>query len=91
MRKVLGATVGQIVTRLTADFARPVLVGFAVAVPVAAWALSRWLDGFASRVDLSPVPFLVAGAVALGVAVATVGLHTLRAATADPVRSLRSE
>ncbi len=91
VRKVLGATVGQIVARLTADFARPVLVGFAIAVPVAAWALSRWLDGFASRVALSPVPFLVAGAIALAVAMATVSLHTLRAATADPVRSLRSE
>ena len=91
VRKVLGATVGQIVTRLTADFARPVLVGFALAVPVAAWALSRWLDGFASRVALTPIPFLVAGAIAVVIAVATVSLHTLRAAAADPVRSLRSE
>ena len=91
VRKVLGATVGGLVGHLTADFARPVLVGFALAVPIAAFALSRWLDGFASRVALGPTPFLVAGAVALAVAVATVSLHTLRAATADPVRSLRSE
>ena len=91
VRKVLGATVAQVVARLTADFARPVLVGFALAVPVAAWALSRWLDGFASRVALSPVPFLAAGALVVVIAGATVSLHTLRAASADPVRALRSE
>ncbi|MDT0632555.1 ABC transporter permease [Rubrivirga litoralis] len=91
VRRVLGATVGQVVGRLTADFARPVLVGLAVAVPVAWWGLSRWLDGFAERVALTPAPFLVAGLVALAVAVLTVSVHTVRAATADPARALRSE
>ena len=91
VRRVLGATVGQVVGRLTADFARPVLVGLALAVPVAWWGLSRWLDGFAERVALTPLPFLVAGGAALAVAVLTVSVHTVRAATADPARSLRSE
>ena len=91
VRKVLGATVAQLVGRLTADFARPVLVGIAVAAPLAWWALARWLDGFATRVALTPLPFLLAGLAALTVAVLTVGLHTVRAASADPTRSLRSD
>ena len=91
IRKVLGATVAQIVARLTADFARPVLLGLALSVPLAWWGLGRWLDGFAARVALTPTPFLLAAAAALAVAVLTVSVHTVRAATADPVRALRSE
>jgi putative ABC transport system permease protein len=91
VRRVLGATVGQVVARLTADATRPVLVGLALAVPVAWWGLSRWLDGFAERVALTPAPFLVAGLAALAVAVATVAAHTVRAALADPARALHSE
>ena len=91
VRRVLGATVGQVTARLTADATRPVLAGLALAVPVAWWGLSRWLDGFAERVALTPAPFLVAGGAALAVAVVTVAAHTVRAALADPVRALRSE
>ena len=91
VRKVLGATVGQLVARLTTDFARPVLLGVALAAPLAWWMLSRWLDGFATRVALTPAPFLLAGLAALAVAVLTVSLHTVRAATADPTRSLRAD
>ena len=91
VRKVLGATVGQLVARLTADFARPVVLGVALAAPVAWWALARWLDGFATRVAITPLPFVVAGLAALAVAVLTVSLHTVRAARADPTRSLRAD
>ena len=91
IRKVLGATVAQLVARLTADFARPVLVGVVLATPVVWWGLGRWLDGFPERVALTPAPFVVAGLVALAAAVLTVSVHVVRAATADPVRALRSE
>ena len=91
VRKVLGATVGQLVARLTTDFARPVLLGVALAAPLAWWALARWLDGFATRVSLTPLPFVLAGLAALAVAVLTVSLHTVRAASADPTRSLRAD
>ena len=91
VRRVLGATVGEVTARLTADATRPVLVGLALAAPVAWWGLSRWLDGFAERVALTPLPFLAAAAAALAVAVLTVAAHTVRAALADPARSLRSE
>ena len=91
VRKVLGATVGGLVARLSRDFAVPVVVGLAVAAPLTWWGLRQWLDGFAERVALTPVPFLVAGLAALAVALLTVSVHTVRAATADPVRALRSE
>ena len=91
VRKVLGATVAQIVRQLTTDVARPVLVGVVLALPVAWWLMARWLDGFASRVALTPVPFLVAGGAALAVAVATVVAHTLRAASVDPARAIHSD
>ena len=91
IRKVLGATVAQLVARLTADFARPVLVGVVLAAPVVWWGLGRWLDGFPERVALTPAPFIVAGLVALAAAVLTVSVHVVRAATADPVRALRSD
>ena len=91
VRKVLGASVAGLAVLLSRDFVRLVLAGAALATPVAWWATSRWLDGFADRVALGPLPFLAAAALAVGIAVATVSVHTLRAATADPVRALRSE
>ena len=91
VRKVLGATVAGLVARLSGDFAVPVLVGLVVAAPLTWWALSRWLGGFAERVALTPLPFVVAGLAALALALLTVSVHTVRAATADPVRALRSE
>ena len=91
VRKVLGATVGSVVARLSLDFAAPVVVGLALAAGPTWWALSRWLGGFAERVALGPAPFLVAGLGALALALVTVSLHTVRAATVDPARALRSE
>ena len=91
VRKVLGATVGGLVARLSRDFAVPVVVGLAAAAPLTWWGLRQWLDGFAERVALTPLPFVVAGLAALAVALLTVSVHTVRAATADPARALRSE
>lgn len=91
VRKVLGATVASLTARLSRDFAVPVVIGLVVAAPLTWWALSQWLDGFAERIALTPLPFALAGLVALAIALATVSVHTIRAASADPVRSLRSE
>ena len=91
VRKALGATVPQIVGRLSIDFVRPVVLGFVVAVPASAWLLGRWLSTFPVRVPLTPVPFAVAGLTALLLALVTVSLYTVRAAAADPSRALRSE
>jgi putative ABC transport system permease protein len=91
VRKVLGASVAQIVALLAGEFARLVLVGFAVAVPLAWWAMDRWLEDFAYRVGMGPGVFVLAGGIALVIALAAVSSQALRAATADPVRSLRTE
>jgi putative ABC transport system permease protein len=91
VRKVLGATVLNLVGLLTKDFVVLVLVAFAVAVPVAWLAMSRWLDGFAYRIEVGPGVFVLAGALVLVIALATVSVHALRAATSDPVEALRYE
>ena len=67
------------------------LVAVLIAAPTAYFAMDRWLAGFAYRVALGPDVFIVAGAVALGVALLTVSAHALRAAYADPVKALRCE
>ena len=91
IRKVLGARVTSIVGLLSKDFT--ILVGIAVliAFPVAWWAMYKWLETFAYRTEISWWIFLVAGAVALAIALLTVSIQTVRAALANPVKSLRSE
>ncbi len=91
IRKVLGAGVPAILTLLSKEFLRLVAFGFALAVPVAWFVMSRWLDGFAYRIEIGPGLFLAAGGLALLIALATVSAQALRAATADPVRALRHE
>jgi putative ABC transport system permease protein len=91
VRKVLGASVLQIVVLLAKDFLALVAVAVVLAAPLAWFGLDRWLDDFAYRVELGPWLFLLGGLVALVVALATVSWKALRAATADPVRSLRYE
>ena len=91
VRKVLGASVQQIVGLLAWDFARPVLIAVLIAAPLAWFAAERWLSAFAYRIDLGPMPFVAAGVVAVAVALLTISTQTLRAANADPVQSLRSE
>jgi putative ABC transport system permease protein len=91
VRKVLGARVADVVLLLSKEFAILVVIGFAVAAPLAYLAMSRWLEGFAYRVDLGPAVFLMAGTIVLLLALLTVAGQALRAATADPVKSLRSE
>ena len=73
------------------DLARLVVIAFVIAAPISWWAMSRWLDDFAYHITLGPGIFLLAGFGAVLVAVATVSYHAIRAANADPVRSLRSE
>ncbi|MEM8556218.1 MAG: ABC transporter permease [Bacteroidota bacterium] len=91
VRKVLGASVTSVVALLSGEFTRLVAVSFVTATPLAWWAMQRWLDHFAYRIDLGPGPFLVAGGLAATVALLTVSVHAVRAATADPVASLRHE
>lgn len=91
VRKVLGASVAGIVGLLSKEFLLLVLLAFAVASPVAWYFMGQWLQDFAYRTAMPWWAFVAAGAVALVVAFLTVSYQSMRAALADPVRSLRSE
>ncbi|NJC35221.1 putative ABC transport system permease protein [Sphingomonas jejuensis] len=91
IRKVLGATVADIVRLLAWQFTRPVVLANLVAWPATWWAMREWLNGFDIRVPLTITPFAVAGLLALAIAVATVAGHALRVARANPIHALRYE
>jgi len=91
IRKVLGATVVNIVTLLNKDFLKLVLVGFIIAVPVAWYAMNQWLADFAYRIEIGPGIFALAGVAALLIALLTVSWQSVKAALANPVESLRTE
>jgi putative ABC transport system permease protein len=91
VRKVLGASVVNIVTLLSKDFIVLVAVAFVVASPVAWWVMHRWLQDFAYRVDIEWWVFAAAGILAAFIALATISFQAIRAATMNPVRSLRTE
>jgi putative ABC transport system permease protein len=91
VRKVLGASMGQIVLLLGKDFLKLVLIGGLVAVPLAFWITHEWLTNFAYQVKISPVPFLIAIGISLLVAALTVSGRAVKAALLNPVESLRNE
>jgi putative ABC transport system permease protein len=91
IRKVFGATVGSIVALLSKDFLKLVLIAFVIAAPLAYFAMNRWLEDFAYRIEIGPGIFLLAGALALLIALATVSYQSIKAALANPVKSLRYE
>ena len=91
VRKVLGARLPQIVWLLTGQFVRWVIIATLIAWPVGYWVMSRWLHGFAFRTGLSAVIFAVSGLAALGIAAVTVSSQVIRAALANPARSLKYE
>ena len=91
IRKVMGASAPRLAVRLSREFVGLVLLANVIAWPVAYFAMSRWLRGFAYRIGLGPGVFVLAALGALLVAVLTVATQTLRAASANPVDSLRYE
>jgi putative ABC transport system permease protein len=91
IRKVLGARTRDIVRLLVWQFSRPVLLANLIAWPLAWWLMRDWLNGFDDRIALTPAPFLLAGLLALAIAVITVGGHAYRVARTSPVRALRYE
>jgi putative ABC transport system permease protein len=91
VRKVLGASVGNIVLLLSGDFIRLVLIAIVIASPVAWFIMHRWLQDFAYRVDVAWWVFAVAGILAVAIALITISYQAIRAALANPVKSLRSE
>lgn len=91
IRKVLGASVTRIVLLLSRDFVRLVLLAILIAAPLAYFAMQHWLQDFAYRIPLRPGVLLMAGGIALFIALATISVHAIKSALTNPTRSLRSE
>jgi putative ABC transport system permease protein len=91
IRKVLGASVRDITKMLSTDFLRLVVIAIIIATPIAWWAMNKWLEDFAYRVNISWWIFGMAGLVALLIAMLTVSFQAIKAAIANPVKSLRTE
>lgn len=91
IRKVLGASVSGIISLLSKDFIRLVIVSIIIATPVAWWAMNKWLQNFAYRINISWWVFLTAAGLALLIALVTISFQAIKAAVANPVKSLKSE
>jgi putative ABC transport system permease protein len=91
IRKVLGARTRDIVRLLVWQFSRPVIIANIIAWPIAWWLMRDWLNTFDQRIPLTPVPFVMAALIALGIAVATVVGHAVKVARANPIHALRYE
>jgi putative ABC transport system permease protein len=91
VRKVLGASVFNIVGLLSKDFLKLVLIAIVLASPIAWYAMSRWLRDFAYRIDIDWWVFALAGVLAVGIALLTVSFQSIKAALMNPVKSLRAE
>jgi putative ABC transport system permease protein len=91
IRKVLGANVAGIVQLLSKDFLKLVIIAIIIAIPIAGWAMSKWLQQFAYRIDVSWWMYALAGIISVIIALVTVSFQAIKAAIANPVKSLRSE
>jgi putative ABC transport system permease protein len=91
VRKILGASLSSIASLLSVDFLKLVLLAILIGSPIAWWAMHNWLQGFAYRIHIQWWMFASAGLLAVVIALITVSYHALKAAIANPVKSLRSE
>lgn len=91
VRKVMGATTTGLLLLLSKEFSKLVLIAFAIAVPIGYFAGERWLQDFAFRVDISMTVFVLAGIIALAIALASVSYHTVKAAMVNPAENLKYE
>jgi len=91
IRKILGASVSSILSMLSKDFLRLIFISFVVAFPLAWWGMHTWLQNFAYQVTISWWIFLLAGSIAALIALLTISFQAVKAAIANPVKSLRTE
>ena len=91
IRKVFGATVRHIVQLLAWQFSKPVIIANLIAWPVAWWVMRDWLNSFDERIALTPTPFVLAGLLALVIAIGTITGHAVKVARANPIHALRYE
>jgi len=91
IRKVLGATSANIVYLFSKEFIILIAIAFAIATPLAWYYMHRWLQGYAYRINISWWLFAAGGLIAIIIALATISLQAIKAAFANPVKSLRME
>lgn len=91
VRKVIGASVGSIIALLAKDFIRLVVLAILLAVPVSWYLMNKWLQDFAYKINIGWTVFLVSGLIAIAIALVTISFQSVKAAIANPVKSLRTE
>ncbi|MEW7289337.1 ABC transporter permease [Aquimarina sp. 2304DJ70-9] len=91
IRKVLGSSVSQIIAMLSTDFLKPIGVSFLIAFPLGFYVMNKWLEDFAYRIEISWWIFILAGTITMIIAFLTIGWKSYRAASMNPVNSLRTE
>jgi putative ABC transport system permease protein len=91
IRKILGSSIAGIILLLSKDFIKWIVLATIIAFPVAYFLMNKWLADFAYRINIGPRAFFLSAAVALLIALSTVGYQAIKAATANPVESLRYE
>ncbi|MBE8715558.1 ABC transporter permease [Sphingobacterium hungaricum] len=91
VRKVLGASMQQITSLLSTDFIKLVILSILIASPIAWWAMDNWLKDFSYRIDIKWYYFVIAGVMAILISLATISFQSIKAALANPVKSLRNE
>jgi len=91
IRKVLGASVPGIMRMLSQDFLKLILIAAVITFPIAWWAMQKWLSDFAYRVNIGWWVFVVAAMAAILIALIAISFHSIKAAIANPVKSLRTE
>jgi putative ABC transport system permease protein len=91
IRKVLGASVQQIITTLSADFIKLIVIALVIASPLSYMAANKWLQNYPYRIDVNWWLFALAGAVVILIALFTISFQSIKAAIANPVKSLRAE
>jgi putative ABC transport system permease protein len=91
VRKVVGATVPNIIFMLSKDFLKLILISVLIAFPLSWWAMEQWLHGFAYRISLGPFVFIIAGTSIIFITLLTISFQAIKAAVTSPIKSLRTE
>ncbi|MBL7877491.1 MAG: FtsX-like permease family protein, partial [Cyclobacteriaceae bacterium] len=91
IRKVMGASVPQIVSMMSTEFVKLVLIAFVISVPLAWYCMTKWLEVFSYKTSIEWFIFALAGFIALAIALITVSFESVKSAMSNPVDSLRSE
>jgi putative ABC transport system permease protein len=91
IRKILGASVTQIVYLIGSSLIRLIIVALILAVPLSYWLMDKWLAEFAYKISINPFPFILGGVLSFIITAATVGYQAIRASMANPVNALKND